>query len=93
MSVKLLTEYHLEFLSLKEAAQARLSLHLSKCHIVGNHMSRLIFPYFGQLMRYRYLSNIQDTICHDNPGRDENRNSCILNGERYQARHKTLIIR
>ena len=25
-----------------EAAQARLSLHLSKCHIVGNHMSRLI---------------------------------------------------
>ena len=25
----------------KEAAQARLSLHLSKCHIIGNHMSRL----------------------------------------------------
>ena len=25
-----------------EAAQASLSLHLSKCHIVGNHMSRLI---------------------------------------------------
>ena len=25
-----------------EAAQARLSLHLSKCYIVGNHMSRLI---------------------------------------------------
>ena len=24
-----------------EAAQARLSVHLSKCHIVGNHMSRL----------------------------------------------------
>ena len=24
-----------------EAAQAHLSLHLSKCHIVGNHMSRL----------------------------------------------------
>ena len=30
MSVKLLTEHNLEFLSLKEAAQARLSLHLSK---------------------------------------------------------------
>ena len=29
MSVKLLTEHHLEFLSLKEAAQARLSLHMS----------------------------------------------------------------
>ena len=28
---------------LKEAAEARLSLHLSKCHIVGNHMSQLIF--------------------------------------------------
>ena len=39
MSVKLLTEYHLEFLSLKVAAQARLSLFMSKCHIVGNRMS------------------------------------------------------
>ena len=26
-----------------EAVQARLSLHLSKCHIVGNHMSWLIW--------------------------------------------------
>ena len=43
MSVKLLTEHHLEFLSLKEAAQARLCLHLAKCHIVGNHMSLLNF--------------------------------------------------
>ena len=41
MTVKLLTEHHLEFLSLKEAAQARLSPHLSKCHIVGNHTSWL----------------------------------------------------
>ena len=41
MSVKLLTEHNLEFLSLKEATQARLSLHLSKCRIVGNHMPRL----------------------------------------------------
>ena len=38
----ILTEHHLEFLSLK-AAQARLSLHLSKCHIAGNHISRLIY--------------------------------------------------
>ena len=29
-----LTEHHLVFLTLKEAAQARPSLHLSKCHIV-----------------------------------------------------------
>ena len=27
--------------------QARLSLHLSKCHIVGNHMLRLINYYNG----------------------------------------------
>ena len=43
MTVKLLNEQHLEFLSLKEAARARLSLHLSKSHIVGNDMSRLIY--------------------------------------------------
>ena len=42
MSVKLLTEYHLEFRSLKkEDGHAWLSLHLSKCHIVGNLMSGL----------------------------------------------------
>ena len=52
MVVKLLTEHHLEFLSLREATVGRLSLHMSKCHIVGNlmhwlnyflvlHMSRL----------------------------------------------------
>ena len=43
MNVKLLTEHHWEFLKLKEAAQAHLSVHLSKCHIVGNQMSRLIY--------------------------------------------------
>ena len=43
MIVQLLTEHHLEFLSLKKkAAEARPSLHLSKCHIVGNHKQRLI---------------------------------------------------
>ena len=41
MNVNLLTEHHLEFLSFKEAAEARPSLHLSKCYIAGNHMSRL----------------------------------------------------
>ena len=41
LNVQLLTEHHLEFLSLKEGVQARLSLHLSKYHIVGNLMSRL----------------------------------------------------
>ena len=43
MIVKLQAEHYLEFLSLK--GQACLSLLLSKCHIVGNHMSRLIFVF------------------------------------------------
>ena len=43
MSVKLLIEKKMEFLSLKGASQARLRLHLLKYHIVGNHMSLLIF--------------------------------------------------
>ena len=41
-TLRLLTEHHLEFLSLKEAALACQSLHLSKYHIVGNHMSLII---------------------------------------------------
>ena len=34
MTVKLLTEHHLEFLILKKAAQARLSLHLSNATLM-----------------------------------------------------------
>ena len=41
MIVKLLTESHSEFLSKREETQTRLSLHLSKCQIVGNFMPRL----------------------------------------------------
>ena len=29
----------------QEAAQAHLSLHMSKCHIVGNHVTRLIIKH------------------------------------------------
>ena len=43
ISVKLLTDHHLEFISLKESAQARLSLHFSKFLIAGNHMSLLVW--------------------------------------------------
>ena len=43
MSVKLLTKHHLEFLSLKGGCTAHMSLHLSKCQIVGNHMAGLKF--------------------------------------------------
>ena len=42
MNIKLLNEHNLEFLSLQEDYTARLSLVMSKCHIVGNHMSRRI---------------------------------------------------
>ena len=41
MSFKQLTELHFGVSKLKR----RLSLHLSKYHIVGNHMSRLNFKY------------------------------------------------
>ena len=42
MVVKLLSEHDFEFLSLKEAAEAHPSQHLSKCQIVGKFMPRLI---------------------------------------------------
>ena len=50
MYVKLLAEHHLEFLSLK----ARVSLHLSKCHIGGNHMSWLICD-TGLIHKFEHL--------------------------------------
>ena len=37
----LLTAHHFEFLNLKGDCKALLSLHLRKCHIVGNLMPRL----------------------------------------------------
>ena len=42
MIVKLLTEHHLEFLSLKGGCRGSSESHLSKCQIVGNLMRRLI---------------------------------------------------
>ena len=42
MSVKLLAEHYLEFLSLKEGCTGSSESNLSKCHIIGNHMSRII---------------------------------------------------
>ena len=62
MIVKLLTENHLEFLSLKEAAEARPSLHLSKCHIVGNLMHWLQYKFdctlTGQTSFVTYISHV-----------------------------------
>ena len=42
MIVKLLTEHHLEFLSIKEGCRGSLESTLSKCQIVGNLMPELI---------------------------------------------------
>ena len=42
MIVKLLIEHYLEFLSLKGGCRGSSESHMSKCHIVGNHMLRLI---------------------------------------------------
>ena len=41
MTVKLLTKHHLEFLSLKDSCTGSSQSTPVKCHIVGNHMSRL----------------------------------------------------
>ena len=41
MSNKLLTEHHLEFVRLKGGCTGSPE---SNCHILGNYMSRLIFP-------------------------------------------------
>ena len=62
LRVKLLTEDHLDFLSLKGVAQARMSLHLSKCHIVGNHMLRLIYDgymYMKILCNFGVMTGLQ----------------------------------
>ena len=42
MSVKLLTEHHLEFLSLKGVCTGSSESTLVKCHIVGNNLPQLI---------------------------------------------------
>ena len=42
MNIKLLTEHPLEFLSFKGGFTGLSNLFMSKCHIVGYHMLRLI---------------------------------------------------
>ena len=42
MIVKLLTEHHLEFLSLSGGCRGSSESTVSKYHIVGDHMSKLI---------------------------------------------------
>ena len=72
MIVKLLTEHHLEFLSLKEAGEAHLSLHLSKCSIVGNltHWLKIILYICIKLLCMTMLktvcSRLQISLFHIN---------------------------
>ena len=60
MIVKLMTEHHLQFLSLKGGAQARLSLHMSKCNIIGNYISRLNYVAF--LLLFYFVMMILSAI-------------------------------
>ena len=65
MSVKLLTEHPLEFLSLDENAQARLSLHMSKCHIAAKshdlaHLSSS--GHFVQLSRIVCAASVENIM-------------------------------
>ena len=70
MTVKLLTEHHLEFPSLKGGCTGSSELHMSKCHIVGNHMSWVIFARtcsFIPACRPETLANSEDPdeMLHD----------------------------
>ena len=49
MIVKLLTERHLEFLSLKGGCRGSSESTQAKCHIVGNLMPRLIYVLFKHI--------------------------------------------
>ena len=62
MNVKLLTKHHLEFLSLKGGCKAGLTLQLSKCHIIGNHMSRLIFSQFFKTFKILFILTCGEDI-------------------------------
>ena len=59
MSVKLLAEHHLE-----ETAQA--CLHLSKCHIVGNHMSWRKFFHLEKPGYIQWRSQNAEKVTHIN---------------------------
>ena len=68
MIVKLLTEHHLEFLSLKGGCTgSRLSLHMSKCHNVGNLMHWLI-SYFADVDECEQGTSACDSLCQNTIG-------------------------
>ena len=79
MSVKLLTEHCLEFLSLKLAVQAHVSLHMSNRHIVGNHMSRLIYVLMHPTGLLSYLLQVNQISFFDTDKNPENLIWCVRN--------------
>ena len=67
MIVKLLTEHHLEFLSLKDGCRGSSGFHLSKCQIVGNLMPplKLSFHCSAGLICLSLLNFVD--LCMKNP--------------------------
>ena len=62
MSVKLLTEHHLEFLSSEGGCtDSSESIHV-KCHIVGNHVTAQMFSYAAANTRHA-LSHLKFFLC------------------------------
>ena len=64
MAVKLLTEYHLEFLSLKGGCTGSTDSTHVKCRIVGNHMSRLkchVMLHYTRLLKPNVLNPVTCT--------------------------------
>ena len=68
MIVKLLTEHSLEFRSLKGGCRGSLSLQMSKCHIVGNHMHWLINYCRGAHKIHKGACLMENCEIHFKPG-------------------------
>ena len=95
MTVKLLSKIQLEFLSLKGGCTGSSESNLSKCHMVGNHMSRLICIlsikslYHGcpnileiiHSLKLKYYLHVQTTFAYSfDPDKDQQKVGCIQFG-------------
>ena len=63
MIVKLLTEHHLEFLSLKRGCRGSSESSHPKCHIVGTHMSWLFLSAMAPIEMFAYYEIINNRMC------------------------------
>ena len=64
MLIKLLTEHHLKFLSLKRGCTGSSESTLVKYHIVGNHMTRLNYPTITPTGRVLWEDLLEEVILH-----------------------------